>query len=153
MTSADEHFLAGLSLHKAGRAAEAEAAYRAALTVEANHFTALQHLGALLSDRGATVEAAELFGKASRLKPSDPVIFYQLATTLAGLGRYDEALTAFGAAIALKSDVPLLHSGKACMLHAMGFASTTRPVSKSMMISPSLAVSKMLRYCHSFSFP
>jgi protein O-GlcNAc transferase len=119
MTSADDHFLTGLSLHKAGRAAEAEAAYRTALAVNPDHFTALQHLGALLSDRGALAEAAELFGKASRLRSNDPVIFYQFATALAELDRYDEALAAFDAALAIKSDIPLLYAGRGSALHAL----------------------------------
>jgi predicted O-linked N-acetylglucosamine transferase (SPINDLY family) len=118
MTTAEAHFLAGLQEHKQGRSAAAESHYRAALAVDPDHFTALQHLGAILADRGEAA-AAELFAHAARLKPSDPVIFYQLATALAGLERYDEALAAFDAAIALKNDIPRLHAGRGSVLHSL----------------------------------
>lgn len=119
MTAGEQHFLAGLTHHKAGRASEAERCYRAALALEPEHFAALQHLGALSTDRGAVGEAAALFEKASRLNPADPVIFYQLGSSLTELGRFADALAAFDAAIALKSDIPLLHAGRGSVLHAL----------------------------------
>jgi len=119
VSSGEQHFLAGLSHHKAGHADEAERCYRAALALEPEHFKALQHLGAIAVDRGDFAGAAALFEKAAHLNPADPVVFYQLASSLVELERYGEALAAFDAAIALKSDVPRLHAGRGGVLHAL----------------------------------
>lgn len=119
MKSAEESFLDGLSLHRDGRSAEAEACYARTLEIDPGHFKALQHLGALCADRGARSEAADLFEKAARSNPSDPVIHYQLASMLAELGRFEESLAAYDAAIALRADIPLLHAGRGSALHAL----------------------------------
>jgi protein O-GlcNAc transferase len=119
MTAADEHFLAGLAHHKAGRLDAAERCYRAALQADPQHFAGLQHLGALAAGRGDHAEAVVLFQQAAAVKPSDPVIFFQLAGSLADLGRHDAALAAYDAALALKSDIPRLHAGRGAMLHAL----------------------------------
>lgn len=119
MTAADEEFLAGLAHHKAGRLAAAEGCYRAALTNEPQHFAALQHLAALTAGRGDHAGAVGLFATAANVKPSDPVIFFQLASSLAELDRREEALAAYDAALALRPDIPRLHAGRAAMLHAL----------------------------------
>jgi predicted O-linked N-acetylglucosamine transferase (SPINDLY family) len=118
MTS-DDLFAQGLQRHRQGHLAEAEAIYREILAREPNHFRSLQHLGAILFDRGQAGESAELFGAAASIAPSDPVIHYQLAGALAETGRYQESLAAYDAAIALNADIALLHAGRGCILHAL----------------------------------
>ena len=115
----DAVFAQALQWHRQGRFAEAEAIYRDILSREPDHFRSLQHLGAILLDRGQTEQAADLFGQAASVDPSDPVIHYQLAGALAEAGRYRESLAAYDAAIALNAAIALLHVGRGCVLHAM----------------------------------
>ena len=87
--------------HRAGRLADAKAAYRQVITVQPNHFGALINLGLIAYHAGNHGLAADLIGKASRVEPNHAGARSNLGNALAALGRLDEAASAYGKAIEL----------------------------------------------------
>jgi Tfp pilus assembly protein PilF len=70
----------GLALEAAGRAAEAERAYRAALAASPAHVFARINLGRLYGQSGRIEEALRVLGEADSLSPGDPLVLNNLAT-------------------------------------------------------------------------
>jgi Flp pilus assembly protein TadD len=75
----------GQALRRLGRLEEAEAAYRAALTLEPEHPAALADLGALEAARGDYTQARTLLSRALELQPD-------LASARANLEQLDRLL-------------------------------------------------------------
>jgi len=90
--------------HQAGRATEAEAAYRALLDHDPDVPGALANLGDLLHVRGSTAEAFALFDRAIALAPHDAVAHINLGRALLVDGRTPEAEAAFRSALAIDPD-------------------------------------------------
>jgi protein O-GlcNAc transferase len=67
--SADQLYAAGYQAHMAGRAAEAEAAYRQALAAAPNHADAWHMLGALMFQAGRLQDALQAMEKSAALEP------------------------------------------------------------------------------------
>jgi Flp pilus assembly protein TadD len=82
---------AGLAHHAAGRAAEAESAYRAVLAAHPNHPDALHLLGVLALQHDRPAVAVQLIGEAIRHNPGNPAGFSNFAGALRRLGRLDRA--------------------------------------------------------------
>lgn len=91
---------AGISLHAAGREAEAEEAYRAALSIWPEYAQIHYNLALLLDKRGAGDEAITHLQAAGRLAPGNPEPFKLLAPRLESLGKSEEALQAYAAGAA-----------------------------------------------------
>jgi tetratricopeptide (TPR) repeat protein len=87
-----------------GETAAAEAAFRAALVLDADHADALHMLGILEAQRGRPSQAEALFRRAAALRPDDPHIHNSLGNALSGLRRHDEASRAFERALELHPD-------------------------------------------------
>ncbi len=81
-------------LMQTGRAAEAEAAYRKALELNAAHPESRNNLGVLLQSLGRLDEAAAEFAEATRLRPSYADAWENRAGVLLALGRHDDAIAA-----------------------------------------------------------
>jgi predicted O-linked N-acetylglucosamine transferase (SPINDLY family) len=87
--------------HRAGRLAEAAAAYAQARRAAPRNFDAC-HLGGLVAlQQGRNPEAAELLATARRLDPRSPACAMRLGLALMALGRSVEALAHFLAAVEL----------------------------------------------------
>jgi tetratricopeptide (TPR) repeat protein len=97
-------FKEALSLHAAGRIAEAERLYDAILAGEPDHAGALHHLGLVRVAQRRSEEALTLIGQALAVDPGMATAHYNLGTTLRGLGRDGEAVPAFERALALRPD-------------------------------------------------
>jgi tetratricopeptide (TPR) repeat protein len=70
----------GLALEAAGRNAEAEGAYRAALAAEPAHVFARVNLGRLYGRSRRLDEALRVLGEADALAPGDPLVLNNLGT-------------------------------------------------------------------------
>jgi tetratricopeptide (TPR) repeat protein len=106
-------FAAALADHRAGRLAQAQAAYGRALAADPKHAPSLHYLGVLALQAGRPAEALDLIGKAVALEPDEPESQYNMALALRALGRHGEAVTHLRRATALKPDFaePFLHLG------------------------------------------
>jgi len=136
LPSVESIFQTALQHHRAGRLAEAEAAYRQVLARQPGHAQGLHLLAVLLHGRGESAAAVPLLEAAIRIRPAAE---YRnaLGQALTALGRYEEALDAYGAALAsepasadVKSNmaVTLLSLGRAAeALEALRAAITLRP--------------------------
>jgi len=83
--------LAGEARDKAGDAAAAESAFRAALKSDPNDFDANLYLGAILYKRRDTDEAKSYLDKALSLNPESTLARYELAMWKSTSGQYEAA--------------------------------------------------------------
>ena len=83
-----------LTLHRAGRLAEAERLYREALALDPNFYLALHLMGLLRLQQGRAAEALPLIEGALRIKPDAAETQTNYGIVLDALGRFDEALAA-----------------------------------------------------------
>ncbi|WP_042624145.1 tetratricopeptide repeat protein [Burkholderia plantarii] len=95
--------------HRAGRLADAERDYRAALAANPADADALHLFGVLRHQQGQNHEAAELVGRAVELRPNDAALQLNLGNALKALGRLDDAIVRFRNALSLAPDFPLAH--------------------------------------------
>ncbi len=94
---------AGL-LHKSGRLAEAEDAYKEILKIAPDHADILNLLGLTLFQKREHNEAAGFIKRAIRINPSNPLYHINLGNTLHGLNKEDEAADAYLQALAIHPD-------------------------------------------------
>ena len=116
MTSA-EALEAAVALHRAGRQAEAEAAYRHILALDAQHMNAWQLLGLLCYQTGRHDEAAEFIERAIALCGGTlPVLFNNLGAVERARRRLDAARHAYEQALRLQPQYPeaLYNLGNLC---------------------------------------
>ncbi|MGH6938150.1 tetratricopeptide repeat protein [Hypericibacter sp.] len=90
--------------HKAGRLAEAEAAYRHLLAAAPGNTDIAMLLGLLLDQRGVHDEAVQHLGRVAKAKSNDPTAHYNLALALQHAGRGSEAAAHYRRALALRPD-------------------------------------------------
>jgi tetratricopeptide (TPR) repeat protein len=88
----DAHLDLGVSLHEAGRHAEAEAAYRKGLEACGRDATLLYNLGVLLEDMGRKPEALASYEEALRVDPKLADCHYHLALLCEELARPQQAI-------------------------------------------------------------
>jgi len=98
-------FELGVEHHRAGRAVQAEAAYRRALEQQHNQPQAHFLLGALLLETGRTEQATTVFEQGVQLNPNDPVLHTNLGEAYRRLGRQQDAANALVRAVSLKPDL------------------------------------------------
>jgi predicted O-linked N-acetylglucosamine transferase (SPINDLY family) len=110
---------AALGHHRAGRLPQAQAIYQQILQVEPNHPDALHYQGVIASAQGRQRDAAELIGRAIRVRPSRTMHF-NLGNALKALGSLDEAAGSYRAAIALKPDYAEAHVNLGNALRVLG---------------------------------
>ena len=88
--------------HEAGRLAEAETAYRAALVISPAHAITRHNLGALVAAQGKHISAIALFDKVIAAEPDYATAHYNRAMALHTLGRLREAIRGFSRASVLE---------------------------------------------------
>jgi tetratricopeptide (TPR) repeat protein len=89
-----------LSLHRAGRAAEAEAAYRALLAADPDRSDGWYLLAILLNENRRMEEAAAAIDAAASRAPGEPLVRFTQGSIALGCGRIDDAIAALEAALA-----------------------------------------------------
>lgn len=105
----DSLFTRAYAAHRDGRLADAERDYRAALAADPTHTDALHLLGVLRHQQGRHAEAADLVGRAVRLRPDDAGLQLNLGNALKALGQLDGAIERFRNALTLAPEFPLAH--------------------------------------------
>jgi tetratricopeptide (TPR) repeat protein len=93
-----------LTLHQAGRLAEAEAGYRRVLALDPRDPNALTNLGTIMFQWGRTLEGIPYFEASLAAKPAQPNALSNLSHGLTLLGRFAEARDACEKAVALQPD-------------------------------------------------
>ena len=99
-----EAFDAALALHRSGRTAEAEAAYRALLAVAPEQADALNNLALLLKQRGDFAAAEEAYHESLVARPQVPEVLSNLGVLMLERGRLKESETALRAALEQRPD-------------------------------------------------
>ncbi|WP_176787894.1 tetratricopeptide repeat protein [Roseospirillum parvum] len=102
----DPRLTRGLELHRQGRLAEAEAAYRALLAERPEDPDGLHFLGLAVLQGGRAAEAARLIGNAVELAPERPTFHFNLGQARLAVGRLADAAESFARALALQSPWP-----------------------------------------------
>lgn len=102
-----------VTLHRQGRLAEAEEAYRAILAREPENADVGHWLGLLALDAGLPQEAVPILERVCMLAPGVPAFQANLGLAYMRCRRFSEALTAFDSAIAAQPELfePHLHRG------------------------------------------
>ena len=112
----------GMTLHRQGRLAEAEAVYRAALAREPGRFEALHLLAALRYQQGAIAEAYALIEKAVALKPRSVPALSVLVAVLLARGEPEQALPICQRILDLTpGDIAALHNRAVALLRLSRF--------------------------------
>ncbi|HYE50512.1 MAG TPA: tetratricopeptide repeat protein, partial [Azospirillaceae bacterium] len=109
-----------LALHEAGRAAEAEAAYRAVLAVRPADADALHLLGLLRFQAGDAADAEALIARAAAERPGFATAENNLANILQAAGRFAEAEARYAAALAARPDFAEALSNRGVALQELG---------------------------------
>jgi len=93
--------LQAVALHRAGRLAEAEQAYKAILDVEPDNSDALHLLGLIAHQAGRHADAIALIGKALAINPAQPVFLNNLGEAKRAQDALDEAVACYRQALSL----------------------------------------------------
>src|SRR5450631_1659491 len=118
---ADAELLANaLEYFRAGRYAEAEAAYVEILAHEPGHFVCLHHLGLIAHQRGEHAAAARLIEQALAAKPDYVEARSNLGAVYRALGNTTAAIAATRQAIAIAPDFAGAHSNLGNALEDQG---------------------------------
>jgi len=110
-----------LEYFRAGRYAEAEAAYGEILAHEPGHFICLHHLGLIAHQRGDHALAAKLIERAISIKPDYVEALSNLGAVHRALANPEAALAATRQAIALAPEFAQAHSNLGNALEDQGF--------------------------------
>jgi tetratricopeptide (TPR) repeat protein len=109
-----------LSLHKAGRRAEADAAYRAVLAAEPDNAQALHLYGVLRHQSGDSASAVALIDQAIARQLGGAECWFNLGLAHVNLGDMNGAAAAFQRATTIKPDWPEPHYDLGNALARMG---------------------------------
>jgi len=91
----------GIEHHRAGRLAEAQAAYEQILAAEPNHADGLNLLGLVAHESGRPEAAVESMRRAIASKPTSAMYHHNLGLALSATEQFDEALAAYREALRL----------------------------------------------------
>jgi tetratricopeptide (TPR) repeat protein len=115
-TAVQQAFAAAVALQRAGRDAEALAAWRALLREQPQLAGAHANLGLLHRRAGRLDEAVAALEQAVRLSPRQAAFGNQLGLTLRQAGRYEQARQAYEAALAAQPEHAATHFNLAILL-------------------------------------
>ncbi|MGA8031428.1 MAG: tetratricopeptide repeat protein [Casimicrobiaceae bacterium] len=115
-----EIFEQGLEHHRAGRLAQAEAAYRRILQNVPGQPDALHMLGVIAHQAGRNAIALGLIDSAIAVNAGHPGYHNHRGIVLHALGRVDDAVASYRRAVELKPDYAEAHNGLATALVALG---------------------------------
>ena len=106
----------GLALHQNKKFEEAQAIYEQVLSIESNHFDALNLLGALSVQNKKYTKAIECLNKALQINPHHAASYSNHGIALKEFMRFEEALASFDKAISIKPDFALAYSNRGIVL-------------------------------------
>jgi tetratricopeptide (TPR) repeat protein len=109
-----------LALHRQGRLADAQTAYRQILQADPGHADSLHLLGLIAHQSGDLAQAAELIGRAVSVQPGNAAFHGNLGAVLHELGRFEEALAHSERALALQPGHAQAHANRGRSLQALG---------------------------------
>jgi len=123
-----------LTLHQAGRLAEAEAIYLKSLAADEDSYPALHLMGVLRLQQGRAAEALPYIQRALRVQPDTPDTLANLAIALQGVGRYSDALEVLERVVSLRPNDSRARSDRGALLfkahrHREALAELERAVS------------------------
>jgi predicted TPR repeat methyltransferase len=116
----DDEFARALSLHRAGKLAEAELLYRQILAKHPQHAEALHLLGLIACQAGQLQPAADLIARALSLMPDNAEFLLNLGEVQRRLGHLPAAIDSFHRAINVTPQNPYAHYNLALALTAAG---------------------------------
>ena len=97
----DQLYQRALSLHHAGKFADAEGLYKTLLSFFPNQVEILTTLGIVLLQQGRSEAGFQQFKKSLRINPNQPAALYNMAVELQKLTRLDEALACYNQTLKL----------------------------------------------------
>jgi tetratricopeptide (TPR) repeat protein len=97
----DQLYQRALSLHHAGKLADAEGLYNTLLSYFPNQVEILTTLGIVLLQQGRSEAGFQQLKKSLSLNPNQPAALYNMAVELQKLARLDEALACYNKALKL----------------------------------------------------
>lgn len=97
----DQLYQRALSLHHAGKLADAEGLYKTLLSYFPNQVEILTTLGIVLLQQGRSEAGFQQLKKSLSIHPHQPAALYNMAVELQKLTRLDEALTCYNQALKL----------------------------------------------------
>lgn len=106
--------------HRAGRLAEAEAAYRGILAADPDNIDALHLLGVVAHQGGRQEQAAALITRALALDAGNAAAHSNLGVVLVAQGKPDEAIAAFRRALSLQPGFADAYFGMGSALRDLG---------------------------------
>ena len=112
-------FNEAVSLHQAGRLAEAAQRYKAVLALAPDHAATPPLLGVVLAQQGQFQEAADLLRKALWHNPNAVELHNNLGMTLNAMKRYGEAVQCYHRAISLNPRYAIAHNNLGNSLSAL----------------------------------
>ena len=101
VSAPQQQLLDAVAAHRRGELDRAEAAYRAILRTQPNHFDATHLLGAALCARGQNKEAESILRRAVALNPRAPAAQNNLGNAVNAQARKEESIAWYDRAIAL----------------------------------------------------
>jgi len=104
ISSVTELFAEALTLHQAGRLADAERIYDKILSIEPRHFDSLRLRGVIDHQRGRHEDALHQLDRALAVNPNNVFALSNRGAVLHELKRFDEALISYDRALALRPD-------------------------------------------------
>jgi predicted O-linked N-acetylglucosamine transferase (SPINDLY family) len=111
-----------LTLHMAGRPAQAEPLYLKSLAADANLLPALQAMGLIRLNQGRPAEALAYIERALTLDPGSDDMWSNRGLSLVALGRPEEALASYDRVLQRRADALEVRYYRAYALNAMGRA-------------------------------
>ena len=128
----------GMALALAGRADEALAHFREALSLDSSRALSHYNLGFTLAHQGKYAEAIGYLRESIRLNPRDAGAHYALATSLVATGERGEGVRHFEEALALRPDDGEVHREMANALVAEGdLGGASRHYEEALRLDPS----------------
>ena len=116
----DDWMRQGLSLHQAGRLAEAETLYRRVLDKQPSHPAANHLLGLVKLQQGDAESAVALISRAVHVRGGDPQYHCNLGVALNAAGQPRRAIASFDRALALQPAFAEAHSNRGMALKNLG---------------------------------
>jgi tetratricopeptide (TPR) repeat protein len=112
-------FADGLTLHRAGRLAEAEGIYRRILAIDPDHFDSLHLLGVIAHQRGRHAEAVAQIDRALERDRNSVIALNNRGNALLAVKRCEEALASYDRALALCPDYADALCNRGAALHEL----------------------------------
>lgn len=135
--STPQHLAAAIALHRQGKLAEAEQAYRRILSETPHAFDALHLLGVLTLQRGQAPEGLALIARALSVRPDSAEAWSTLALGQARLRRYGEALASYDRVVALKPGDAAAHTGRGnALMELRRFADALAAYDRAIALNP-----------------